>query len=96
MPVVWWKWMRQGGMGQESCKSQEYIYRNVRRCLTSLFHAVCLAVQETLQDTLREREDGDEGGSGGFNMSMLVATKMTASPDGQEKGGGAGGETKVG
>ena len=37
MPVVWWKWMRQGGMGQESCKSQEYIYRNVRRrCLTSL------------------------------------------------------------
>lgn len=54
------------------------------------------AVQETLQDTLREREDGDEGGSGGFKMSMLVATKMTASPDGQEKGGGAGGETKVG
>ena len=62
------------------------------------------AVQETLQDTLREREDGGEGGSAGFNMSpdlgfnmsMLVATKMTASPDGQEKGGGAGGETKVG
>ena len=38
------------------------------------------ALQETLQDTLREKEDGDEGGS---TMSMLVATTETA-PTGRQ------------